>query len=80
MILNIEIITIKYWLNKFYEVCFILFKIIWFSFVIFTYYSLPIGDPIIGDFGKAAHTPRDIVMVTVITVVSAGNNCLIGMT
>ena len=46
----------------------------------YTYYSFSVRDSIFGNFGKAAHTPRDVVMVAVITVVSAGNNCLIGMT
>ena len=45
-----------------------------------TYNRLSVRDSIFGDLGKAVRTPCDVVMVTVITVVSAGNNCLIGMT
>ena len=48
--------------------------------IYFTYDGFSVWDSIFGDFGKAVHTPCDVVMVTVITVVSAGNNCLIGMT
>ena len=48
--------------------------------IYFTYDGFSVWDSIFGDLGKAVHTPCDVVMVTVITVVSAGNNCLIGMT